>query len=86
MNTVKQIGIKKCRYHFYDDMINIKNFDPNKIKIDENSYNNTLIYYIKYMTTNRVKLLYLFINKINEYIEERNRNKYLTLLPIDENK
>ena len=86
MNTVKQIDIKKCRYHFYDDMINIKKFDPNKIKIDENSYNNTLIYYIKYMTTNRLKLLYLFINKINEYIEERNRNRYLTLLPIDENK
>ena len=27
-------------------MIKIKNFDPNKIKIDEKSYKNILIYYI----------------------------------------
>ena len=34
MNSVKQIDIKICTYCFFDDMINIKNIDPNKIKID----------------------------------------------------
>ena len=30
--------------------------------------------------------LYLFINKVNEYFEEINKNKYLTLLPTNESK
>ena len=34
-NKIKDIDIKNCRYYFFDDIINIKNFDPNKIKIDE---------------------------------------------------
>ena len=38
------------------------------------------------MTTNRVKSLYLVINKINEYIEEIDGNKYLAILSLDENK
>ena len=38
------------------------------------------------MTTNRVKSLYLVINKINEYIEEIDGNKYLAILALDENK
>ena len=31
-------------------MINIKNFDPNQIKIDKKSYENIDIYYIGYVT------------------------------------
>ena len=31
-------------------MINAKSLDPNKIKIDENSYENILIYHIEYVT------------------------------------
>ena len=31
-------------------MINIKNLDQNKIKIDDKSYKNILIYYIRYVT------------------------------------
>ena len=30
----EKIDIKNCTYFFFDDMINIKNLDPNKIKID----------------------------------------------------
>ena len=29
MNSVKEINIKNCTYYFFDDMINIKNLDPN---------------------------------------------------------
>ena len=32
-NIVKDINIKKHTYYFFDDIINIKNFDPNNIKI-----------------------------------------------------
>ena len=59
-------------------MIDIKNFDPNKINIDGKSYKSILTYYNNYETTNSVKPLYLTINKINGYIEENNEHKYLT--------
>ena len=65
---------------FLDDMINIKNLDPNKIKINEQPYKSIFIYYIGYMTRNSVKLLYIIINEINRYIEECNGNRYLSHL------
>ena len=75
-------------------MINIKNLDPNKIKIDEKSYKNILIEHIgnvtikdlSYAAVNSVNLLYLTINKMNGYIEENNRNKYSILVPAVERK
>ena len=56
-------------------MINLKNLNPNKINIDENSFKNILIYYIVYVTIkdlryakiNSVNHLYLFFDKINGY-------------------
>ena len=47
-NNVKDINIKNHTYYFFDDIISIKDFDPNKIKTDEKSYKNILIYYIAY--------------------------------------
>ena len=67
-------------------MIDMKNLDPNKIKMDEKSYKNIYIYYVGYVTTNSVKPLYLIILKIIGYIEESNGNKYLTLVSADERK
>ena len=32
---VKGIDIKNCTYYFFNDMINVKSFDANNIKIDE---------------------------------------------------
>ena len=49
-NKFKHITIKSRTYCFFDDIINMKNFDPNSIKIDEKSYKNILIYYIGYVT------------------------------------
>ena len=37
MKRVKEIDIKNCTY-FFDHMINIKNLDPNKIKLDKKPY------------------------------------------------
>ena len=41
---------------------------------------------LSYATINSINHLYLIINKINGYIEERNGNKYLTLVSTDESK
>ena len=49
-NKVKDIDIKNRTYYFFHDIIDIKNFDPSNIKIDEKSYKNILIYYIGYVT------------------------------------
>ena len=32
MGNIKEINIKNRTYHFFDDMINIKNFDPKLLK------------------------------------------------------
>ena len=93
-NKFKDIDIKNHTYYFFHDIINIKNFDPNKIKIDEKSYKTILIYYIGYVTIkdlqyvkiNSVNILYLIINKVNGYLEESNKNKYFTLVPTNESK
>ena len=36
-SKVKDIDIKNRTYYFFDDIINIKNFDLNNIEIDEKS-------------------------------------------------
>ena len=93
-NKVKDISIKNHTYHFFDDIINIKKFDLNNIKIDEKSYKNILVYYIgyvtikelKYVKINRVSSLYIIFSKMNRYFEEIIKNKYLTIVPANESK
>ena len=53
-NKFNDMDIKKHRY-FFDNIINTKNFDRYKIKIDEKSNKNILIYYIRYVTINNLK-------------------------------
>ena len=36
MGVVKQVDIKNRPYYFYNDMVNIKNFNPDLLKIDKN--------------------------------------------------
>ena len=38
MGVVKQIDIKNQTYYFYNDMINIKKFDPILLQIDKKLY------------------------------------------------
>ena len=33
-NKVKDTDMKNRKYYFFDDIVNIKNFDLNKIKLD----------------------------------------------------
>ena len=41
--------MKNYAYYFFNDIINIKNFDPNNFKVDGTSNKNILIYYIGYV-------------------------------------
>ena len=50
MGKVKQIEIKNRTYYFYNDMINLKNFESDLLKIDKKHYKNIDIYYIGYIT------------------------------------
>ena len=55
-NKVKDIDIKNQAYYFSHDVINIKHFDANNVKIDERLYKNILIiYYIGYVMTKALK-------------------------------
>ena len=80
--SVKDINIKNYKYYFFDDANNIKDFDPNNIKIDEKSHKNIYIYYIGYVTIKKdlkiysVNPLYLIFGDVNGYFEEINENKY----------
>ena len=60
-NKFKDIGMTNHTYYFFDDIINTKNFDLNKIKTK--SYKNILIYYIEYMMIKDSK--YVKINSVN---------------------
>ena len=50
MGKFKQINIKNRTYYFYNDQINLKDFDGKLLKIDKKDYNKIDIYYIGYMT------------------------------------
>ena len=44
MGKIRQINIKNRTYYFYNDMINIKDFDARLLKIDKNDYEEADIY------------------------------------------
>ena len=50
MVTTKQLNIKNRTYYFYNDLINIKDFDPKLLKLDKKVSVNLGIYYISYVT------------------------------------
>ena len=84
METVKQINIKNRTYYFYNDIINLKNFDSKLLKIGKKHYKGINIYYTGHITIKTfgdceniysVNPLYLLINHANGYIEEKGVNK-----------
>ena len=83
-NKFKDVDVKNRTYCSFYDMINIKNLDPNRIKMKENSHKNIIIYYIGYVTFKDLR--YVKINGVNGYFEEINGNNYLELFPTNESK
>ena len=80
MGEVKEINIKNETYYFFDNMINIKIFHSNLLKIDKKSHKDIGIYYIGYITIkkfsdcediHRVNLLYLIIHSATGYLKKK---------------
>ena len=46
MGETKEINIKNQTYHFFDDMIDTRNFHSSLLKIDKKPYEDVDIYYI----------------------------------------
>ena len=82
-------------YYFYNDIINLENFDSSLLKLNKKSYKGISIYNIGYITIKKiddcknihsVNPLYLLIDHASGYIEEKGVNKYLVFDSTDENK
>ena len=100
MGKIKQIEIKNRIYYFYNDIINVEEFDSNLLNIDKLSYKDIDIYYIGYITIKKISdfenncsinPLHLITRKVDRHIEEKNESKYLVfdsteLHSTDENK
>ena len=85
------MNIKNRIFYFYNDLINIKDFDPKLLKLDKKLYKNIDIYYIGYITkkdeyaVNSVNPLYLLAYTIDSFIEEKRGNKCLNIAFTDSN-
>ena len=88
MGETKEINIKNRTYYFFDDMIDIRNFYSNSLKIDKKPYENVDIYCIGYITIKKfsdcenihsVNPLYLIIHSATGYFKEKYGKKYLII-------
>ena len=79
METTKEINIKNRTYYFYNDIINLDEFDESKIKVDKKDFNDIDIYYLGYEhkkkisecnVINSVNPLYLRIVDTNGQLEK----------------
>ena len=71
MRSTKEINIKNRTYYFYNDITDLKTFDPNNLKLNKKTYKDLDIFNIYYVAikkigdfynVNSVNPLYLIIN------------------------
>ena len=88
MGKVIELNIKNRTYYYFNDIIDIKDFQSNLLKIDKKQYKDIDIYYIGYITIKKfgdcenihsVNPLYLLIYSATGYFKEKNGEKYLIL-------
>ena len=53
MGEIKQINIRSWTYYFYNDRIDLRNFDVKLLKMDNKDYEID-IYYISYVTVKKL--------------------------------
>ena len=79
MGTTKEINIKNRTYYYYNDIIDLDEFDESKIKVDKKDFNDIDIYYLGYEhkkkisecnMINSVNLLYLRIIHMSGQFEK----------------
>ena len=76
--------MKNSTYYFYNNIIDLKDLEPNLLKIDKKHYKGINIYYTGYITIkkidehetiSRVNPLYLRINHASGYIDSVDKKK-----------
>ena len=83
--TIRRLNIKDKMYYFYNDLINIKNFNNNNLKLDKKGLLGNDVYYIGYTTKKpqwnviNVNPPYLIINRVKGHFEEVDGDKYLII-------
>ena len=84
--TTRQVSIKNRSYYFYNDLINVLNFEGSNLKLNKKkTWKDIDIYYIGYVdkkpdwNVNSVNPLYLIINRVYGYVSEKNGNKFVTI-------
>ena len=85
--ATKQLNIKNKTYYFYNDLINVLNFEANNLKLDKKSWRDIDIYYIGYVDkdkpserrVNSVNPLYLIVSSVFCFEGEKNGVKYLKI-------
>ena len=86
MWTKKQVNIKNETYYFHNDIIAIKRFDSNMLKLDKKSDKILDIYNIGYVTIKNIDYGY-DINSVNIIIfDNAYGDKYLVFDDTNENK
>ena len=82
------VNIRNRTYYFFNDMINLSDFDSSLVKIDKKSYKDINVYFIGYITINKiddyenihsVNPLYLITHSAAGHFKEKNDEKYLIL-------
>ena len=92
MGKVKELNIKNRTYYYFNDIIDIKDFQSNLLKIDKKQYKDNDIYYIGYITIKKigdcenirsVNPFCLIIYSATGYFKEKNGEKYLVIDPTE---
>ena len=83
--AIRQLNIKSRTNYCYNDLLNFKNFNNNKLKLDKKGVLRNDVYYIGFITKQpqwnvfSVNPLYLIINKIKGHFEEVDGDKYVII-------
>ena len=93
MGELKQINIKNRTYYFYNDVIDLDEFDASKIKADKKDFNYIDIYYFGYEHKKKisecnvissVNPLYLRITDMNGQFEKGKDDAWYLIISDDD--
>ena len=83
--TTRQLSIKNRTCYFYNDLINVLNFEASNLKLYKRTWKDIDSYYIGYVDkdkpsdwkVNSVNPLYLIINRVDGMAVEKDGFKFL---------
>ena len=93
MGELKQINVENRTYYFYNDIIDLDEFDGSKTKVDKKDFNGIDIYYLGYEhkkkisgfnVINSVNPLYLRIINMNGQFEKGKGDGWCLIISDDD--